>query len=167
MHKVDRYTASVQMLKQALQQLQGAQADVSAGGQAYLSYLINRTQAYIMHLDTLIAWDQAYLDLDRAFRRRDEGGSEEEFVTQLDRVLGEFGQTRQQARAMAEKWSETIDHPSDLGVLYRINLFMVTGTELTFDLMQNVDNFHHGRDYVKPVAFDKIFVSWPVVKPVK
>ena len=165
--QVDRYTGAVQILKQALQQLQAAQLDASPGGQAYLSYLINRTEAYVMHLDTLIAWDQAYLDLDRAFRRWDEGLSREEFVTQLDGILNEFAQTRQQARAMAEKWSETIDHPSDLGVLYRINLFMVTGTELTFDFMQNIDNFHHGHDYVKPVAFDKIFVSWPVLKPVK
>ena len=64
---------------------------------------------------------------------------------------------------MAGKWSEIIDHPSDLGVLYRINLFMVTGTELSYELIRNIDNFHHGRDYVQPVPFEKIFVTWPVL----
>ncbi len=63
--------------------------------------------------------------------------------------------------ATAEKWSEIVDHPSDLGVLYRIDTFMVTGTNLTVDLIQNVDNFYHGRDYVKPVDFNKVYVTWP------
>jgi hypothetical protein len=120
-----------------------------------------------MHLETLISWDQAYIDLDSVFQARADGLAREEFVTQLDKVLGEFEETQQKAKAMTEKWSEIIDHPSDLGALYRINVFMVTGTELTVGLIQNIDNFHHGRDYVKPVAFDKIFVSWPALEMVK
>ncbi len=65
--------------------------------------------------------------------------------------------------ATARKWSELVDHPSDLGVLYRIDTFMVTGTQLTVDLMQNVDNFYHGRNYVKPVDFNKVYVNWPLL----
>jgi hypothetical protein len=64
---------------------------------------------------------------------------------------------------VAEKWSEIVDHPSDLGVLYRINVFLIEGTELTAKLFENIDNFHHGRDYVQPVDFGKIFVSWPAI----
>ena len=165
--QLDRYTRSVELLKLALQQMEAAQADTAPGGHSYLSFLINRTQTYVMHLQTLITWDQAYIDLDRVFRERGEGMERDRFVQQLDKVLGEFQKTQEMGRTMAEKWSETIDHPSDLGVLYRINLFMVTGTELTFDLMKNIDNFHHGRDYVKPVAFNKIFVDWPVLQPAK
>ena len=67
---------------------------------------------------------------------------------------------------MAEKWSEIIDHPSDLGVLYRINVFMLTGTELTVQLMRNIDSFYHGRDYVQPVDFGKVYVPWPTLAEV-
>jgi hypothetical protein len=56
-----------------------------------------------------------------------------------------------------------MDHPSDLGVLYRINVLMVMGTELAAELMQNINNFHHGREYEKPVNFEKIFVPWPTL----
>ncbi len=84
----------------------------------------------------------------------------------LDASLKEFQETEAKAKAMAEKFSEIIDHPSDLGVLYRINVFMVTGTELVAELMQNIDNFYHGRDYMKPVDFRKIYVEWPVLASV-
>jgi hypothetical protein len=38
---------------------------------------------------------------------------------------------------------------------------MVRGTALTEQLIQNVDNFHHGRPYWKPADFDKVFTPWP------
>ena len=81
----------------------------------------------------------------------------------MDRDLKGFEDTQAKAQATARKWSEIMDHPSDLGVLYRINVFMVTGTELATQLMQNIDNFHHGRDYMQPVNFEKIFVAWPTL----
>ncbi len=166
-NRVYTYGKSVELLHGALKDLESARADALPGSKDYLAYLTNRTEAYIMHLETLISWDQAYIDLDSAFQARADGLDRQEFVARLDKVLNEFKQTQDGAKAMTEKWSEIVDHPSDLGALYRINVFMVTGTELTFELMQNIDNFHHGRDYVKPVPFEKIFVAWPALAPVK
>jgi hypothetical protein len=157
------FTESIKLLKEALEELQGARAEAEPGSQAYLAYLINRTEAYILHLQTLISWEQAYLDLDSAFQARKQGLEEAEFVKRLDRDLQGFEDTQAKAQATAKKWSEIMDHPSDLGVLYRINVFMVMGTELATQLMQNIDNFYHGRDYVQPVNFEKIFVTWPTL----
>ena len=119
------------------------------------------TQAYILHLQTVITWDQAFTDLDSAFVAYKPGADRNEFVARLDKSLKEFEDARSKAVTMAEKWSEMVDHPSDLGVLYWINVFMIDGTEQTAKLIENIDNFHHGRDYVEPADFGKIFVPWP------
>jgi len=103
--------------------------------------------------------------LDSAFATYRQGAERKEFLARLDKSLKEFEDARSKAVTMGEKWSEIVDHPSDLGVLYRINVFMVEGTELTAKLMENIDNFHHGRDYVEPVDFGKIYVSWPALEP--
>jgi hypothetical protein len=160
------YTGSIKLLQEALEDLQKAQPEAAPRSQAYLAYLINRTEAYIMHLQTLVAWEQAYIDLDGAFQAKAEGASQQEFVNRLDADLKEFQEAQAKAKAMAEKFSEIVDHPSDLGVLYRINVFMVTGTELVTELIENIDNFYHGRDYVKPVDFSKVYIEWPALASV-
>lgn len=160
------YTGSIQLLQEALGELQSAQPEAAPRSQAYLAYLINRTQAYMMHLQTLVAWEQAYIDLDAAFQSKAEDANQQEFVNRLDRDLEEFEGTQAKAMAMAEKFSAIIDHPSDLGVLYRINVFMVTGTELTTELIQDIDNYYHGRDYVRPVNFTRIYTEWPALTDV-
>jgi len=160
---VGEYTGSIKRLREAQADLESAQANALPGSQAYLAYLINRTDAYTMHLETLVAWEQAYIDLDRAFQAKAEGASERDFANLLDRDLKEFQAAHAKAQAMAEKFSAIIDDPSDLGVLYRINVFMVTGTELTTELIEDVDNFYRGRDYTKPVDFRKIYVEWPAL----
>jgi hypothetical protein len=158
------YRQSVQLLESALEQLEGAQANVAPQARERLAYLINRTQAYIIHLQTLIAWEQAYIDLDNTFANKPHGMSKE-FVSGLDASLAAFQAAHEKALATANKWNERIDYPaSDLGVLYRINTYMVTGTELALEVMQNLDNYYHGRDYLKPVDFGKVFTLEPVLR---
>ena len=64
-----------------------------------------------------------------------------------------------------QKFAEVIDHPSDLGVLYRANLFLVTGLELAEQTMRNIDNYHHGREYTSRVPWNKIYYDFPVFSP--
>ena len=66
------------------------------------------------------------------------------------------------ARQSAQKWAELVDHASDLGVLYRMNGYMGVGTELVADFMENIYNFHHGKPYLKPVPWEKVFQPLPV-----
>lgn len=158
------YNQSIRLLGSALADLQAAQADATPQSKERLTYMINRTQAYILHLQTLIAWEQAYIDLDAAFAEKPRV-TNEAFVRNLDASLARFKEAQQKALATANRWSERIDYPaSDLGVLYRINTFMVTGTELARDLVQNIDNYYHGSDYLKPVDFGKVFTLEPVLK---
>ncbi|HZO99127.1 MAG TPA: alpha-glucuronidase family glycosyl hydrolase [Terriglobia bacterium] len=160
---IREYTGSVKLLQEALEELKNARPVAAPRSRAYLAYLTNRTQTYILHLQTLVTWEQAYVDLDGAFQARAGGASDRDFVNRLDASVKEFQQARAQARTMAEKFSEIVDHPSDLGVLYRINIFMVTGTELVTELIENIDNYYHGRNYVRPVDFRKVYVEWPVL----
>jgi hypothetical protein len=76
------------------------------------------------------------------------------FVHHLDFSLAESEEVHRKALASAHKWNERIDNPaSDLGVLNRINTHLVTGTELSQELIQNLDNYYHGRDYLRPIDF--------------
>jgi len=65
---------------------------------------------------------------------------------------------------MATKFSEIIDDPSDLGVLYRINVCMIDGTDVVLKFMQNIDDFHHGKPYLHPVPLEKIFMISPRIQ---
>jgi hypothetical protein len=75
-----------------------------------------------------------------------------------------FRKSSRMARAMGAKFAQIIDDPSDLGVLYRINIFMVHGFDIVEKFMENIVNFHHGKFYLNPVPFDKVFSTWPRVR---
>jgi len=158
---IPAYMGSVKMLQEALDSLESARSKAEPRSQAYLAFLINRTEAYILHMQTVITWDQAFVDLDSAFAAYRSGAERNEFVSRLDKSLKEFEEARSKAVTTGEKWSEMVDHPSDLGVLYWINVFMIDGTEQTAKLVESIDNFHHGRDYTELPDFGKIFVPWP------
>jgi hypothetical protein len=164
-NQIPYYIQSIELLRSALGDLRAAEVNAAPGSKERLAYMINRTEAYILHLQTVIAWERAYIDLDAAFQVKPRGGNLTEFVRRLDASLQEFADARMKARATADKWAERIDYPaSDLGVLYRINTYMVTGTELAEKLVQNIDNFYHGRDYMQPVDFGKVFTQIPALK---
>ena len=60
-------------------------------------------------------------------------------------------------QAATRHYAEMIDHPSDLGVLYHLNARGVLGFDLARQWMRNVVNFHKGKDYLEPVAFERLF----------
>ena len=78
-----------------------------------------------------------------------------------DASLEEFKEAHKKARATAEKWDQIIDYPADLGVLYRINTWIWGGSGLVEQLVQNVDNYYHGREYLTPIDWEKIFAQTP------
>ena len=88
-------------------------------------------------------------------------GNSAEFMQRLDHSLEMFREAHRMSIAIATKFAEIIDDPSDLGVLYRINVYMIDGTDIVQQFMQNIDNFHHGLPYLRPVPFEKIFAPWP------
>jgi hypothetical protein len=156
------YAHSADLLRQALSHFEQADKVVAPGSRAELDYLRNKTEAYAMHLDTLVALDKAYLEFDAAFWAR--AGNREEFMRRLDHSMGMFQEAHRMALAMATKFSEIVDDPSDLGVLYRINVCMIDGTDVVQQFMQNIDDFHHGKPYLHPVPWEKILMALPRIE---
>ena len=85
-------------------------------------------------------------------------------MKRLDHSLEMFREAHRMSVAQATKFSEVIDDPSDLGVLYRINVYMIDGTDIVLKFMQNIDAFHHGQPYLNPVPLEKIFVLLPRIE---
>jgi hypothetical protein len=156
------YIHSTNLLRQALSHLEQAEKVAAPGSRAELDYLRNKTEAYALHLDNLVLLDKAYLEFDAAFKAR--AGNRAEFMQKLDHSLEMFREAHRMALATATKFSEIIDDPSDLGVLYRINVYMIDGTDVVEKFMQNINDFHHGKPYLNPVPFEKIFVTWPRIQ---
>ncbi|MBZ5565227.1 MAG: hypothetical protein LAP13_22750 [Acidobacteriia bacterium] len=158
------YPHSVGLLRQALAHFERAGKQAAPGSKSELAYLRNKTEAYAMHLNTLVQLEKAYLEFDAAFRARKAGNSAE-FMQRLDHSLEMFREAHRMSVAMATKFSEIVDDPSDLGVLYRINVYMIDGTDIVLQFMQNIDAFHHGQPYLKPVPLERIFVPLPRIQP--
>jgi hypothetical protein len=158
--QIPYYTHSSELLRQALSHLEQAQQQAAPGSRSELAYIRNKTEAYAMHLDTMVQLEKAYLEFDAAFGARRAGNSAE-FMQRLDGSLDMFRQAQRMAAATGTKFAEVIDDPSDLGVLYRINVYMIDGTDIIAQFMQNIDNFHHGKPYLQPVPLEKIFAPLP------
>ncbi len=158
--QIEFFSHSSEMLGVALAHLDRAAALVAPQGRNELRFLRNKTESYRMLLETLMTARRAYILFDEAFRIRRKD-NDAEFRGKLDQSMALFSEARRQGRATTEKFAEFVDHPSDLGVLYRANLFLITGLELVERTMQNLVNFHHGRQYTTPVAWDKIYYPFP------
>ncbi len=158
------FTQSVDMLKGALRSLEKASQNVAPRGREELNYLRNKTESYILLLQTLITARRAYIAFGEAFRLRSRS-DQQDFLRRMDDSIALFTEARQLGRKTTEKFAEVVDHPSDLGVLYRANLFLVSGMELVEQTMKNIWNFHHGRHYADPVAWDKIYYPFPQFSP--
>ncbi|MGH2639993.1 MAG: hypothetical protein ACRDF4_12050, partial [Rhabdochlamydiaceae bacterium] len=157
------FTHSTQSLREALADLIGAEKNVAPSGSYELGYVENRTQAYAMHLETLVQLEKSYIEFDAAFRAK-RAGNRTEFLARLDNSLRMFQESHRMAVAMASQYAKLVDDPSDMGVLYRINIFMIHGTDIVQDFMQNIVNFYHGKPYLNPVPMDQVFSPVPRIR---
>jgi hypothetical protein len=158
--QIRHFARSAEMLQKALDHMRAAAPKVRPAGKEELRYLRNKTESYRMLFETLIIARKGYIAFDEAFRSRGRTGREE-FVRNLDAAMEQFHAARRMGKRTVEKFAEVIDHASDLGVLYRADLFLVRGLELVEQTIENVVNFHHGRNYTRPVAWDKIYWEYP------
>jgi hypothetical protein len=156
------FQQAAENLQQALDQMKDAQPKVAPHGQEELHYLMNKTESYRLLLLTLVTARQGYAEFDEAFRLWNAQKIDRaEFVRRLDASMVLFSEARRMGRETTEKFAEVIDHPSDMGVLYRANVFLVTGLELVEQTMQDIVNYHHGRDYTQLVPWNKIYYGFP------
>lgn len=153
---INRFEGSIRLLNQALDSMHAALPAVLPQGKYELGYMINRTESYRDYIQSLITIRKAYLDFDQTFRSRTQM-SQEQFVASLDKSLSEFDLANQQVQAATRRYTEIIDHPSDLGVLYHLNARAVLGFDLTRQWMRNIVNFHKGKSYLDHVPFERLF----------
>ncbi|MCC7498940.1 MAG: hypothetical protein IT160_15260 [Bryobacterales bacterium] len=158
--RIDQFERSRELLGQALAHLDRAAPLVAPRGRTEIAFLRNRTESYRMLLDTLATARRGYVAFNEAFRLRSRMPYAE-FQKRLDASMALFTEARKKGRATTEKFAGFMDHDSDLGVLYRANLFLVTGLELVEQTMEDLVNFHHGRPYTRAVAWEKIYPGFP------
>ncbi len=162
--RIPQFLHAADLLDRAAGELRAAEPLSSASGKTELAYLINKTESYAMLLRTLVAVRRAYLAFDDAFRERPQTG-EAQFMRRLDASIEMMREARRMGRRTTEKFATIIDHPSDLGTLYRANLFLVAGLELAEQTLENVWRFHHGREYTRPVEWTRIYHPYPTFAP--
>ena len=150
------------ILQRALSFMKIAEATAAPGSIEELHYLENKTEAYAQMLQAFIQMDEAYIMLDQAFHI-DRLARRNEFIARLDNSLAQFEQAKLTARYSAETWSNQVDNVSDLGVLWRLNTFVVTGMDLVSQFIENIDAYHHGKPYLNEVAWKRVFSPIPIL----
>lgn len=136
---------SIAQLSQALSRMKECRSSVPAKGRPYLDYLINKTAAFISHLemtqfaaDGIATYADAFLHnpRDEARRARDLAVAEQLFV-----------KAQQQARETARIFAQKVDHPSDLGILFLANVFNIQKADRVAELVHRVVCYHQGKPY--------------------
>jgi hypothetical protein len=161
--KVEQFRKKIDVTEQALASLAAAESDATAAGKYEIGYLRNREQSHILQLRTLIDLLQGYVEMDEAFRL-DRLKNPAEFFNRLNTGFSRFRDARLGARETALKYADLVDYPADLETLRRINVYMVTGTELIQKFVENVVNFQSGRPYLESVEWERIFSPYKQTK---
>lgn len=162
-HRIELFTAERGLAEKALEHMKAAEAVTAPGARKELEYLENKTQAYSQMMAAFIQLDQAFADLDQAFKL-DPRPQREEFLKRLEGSQEGFEKARLMARYSAETWAEDVDNVSDLGVLWRLDTYVVVGMDLIAQFMENINNYHHGKPYLKRVEWEKIFSPVPIIR---
>ena len=160
--RIEVFTEEVHLEEKALADMRVAEAVAAPGSLNELHYLENKTEAYTQMLRSFIQLDEAFADFDRAFRL-DPRTQREEFLAQLDASVHEFHQAELLARINARIFAEVVDNVSDLGVLWRLNTYGVAGTQQLANFMENIDDYHHGKPYLNPVDWGRVFLQFPLL----
>ena len=124
-HRVELFTAERELEEKALAYMKMAESVSAPGSLKELQYLENKTQAYSQMMAAFVQMDQAFAAFDQAFQL-DPRTQREEYLKRLDGSLEGFQKARVMARYSAQTWSKVVDNVSDLGILWRLNTYVVT-----------------------------------------
>jgi hypothetical protein len=159
---VDRREGSIRLLNQALELMKKASGKVAPRGKVELNYLVNRTEVFRDTFSALNAVRRAFSTFDDAFKAKAKGeATQAEFVAQLEASLAMAREGKAQLQAATRKFSEHIDHVSDLAVLYHMNARLLLGMDYSIQHLENVVNYHQGRPYLRHVPFERLFPMRP------
>ena len=157
---MSRREGSIRLLNEAHSLMNGAAGKVAPGGQSELNYMLNRTEVLRETLAGLNTLRRAFLKFDEAFRTK-ASAPDDVFVAQLDFGLATAREARAQLVSATRKFSERIDHVSDLAVLYHMNARLLLGAQYAIQHLENVVNYHRGKPYTTSVPFEQLFPMRP------
>ncbi len=148
------FGGSLEMLREALAKLLEASPRVRTAARRELDYLVNKTEAYMLHFELVRLLEEGYISYDEAFQIKARN-REAAFRDRLVRCQDLFQAAHRKAREVAEKEAEFIDHPSDVAILFELNSEVLTATEECAKFIKNVVNFHHGLPYWEEVRWHR------------
>jgi hypothetical protein len=155
---------SIRLLNEALELLRSAAPKVAAPSRHELDYLINRTESYRDLFAALNIYRRGMVNFDSAFRHKEQLG-EESFAAELESSLVTMRQGFDQLKSATGKFSEIVDHVSDLAVLYELNSRLILGTELSLQFLQNIVNYHTGKPFLTEVPFERLYPGGLNIQP--
>jgi hypothetical protein len=151
---------SIRLLDQTLDLMKNISPSVLPQGRPELEYLINRTATYRDFFAALNTYRRGLVNFDSAFRHRDQL-DHDQFVAQLESSLATMRQGFEELKTATQTFSQLIDHVSDLAVLYQLNARLILGTDLSLQFLENIVNYHRGKPWLKPVAFERLYPPRP------
>lgn len=157
---LSRREGSIRLLNEAAGLMHEASEKVAAQGRSELNYMINRTEVLRDTFAGLNNLRRAMLVFEDAFRAKKEV-EHEKFVAQLETGLSSARDAHAGLLAATVKFSDRVDHVSDLAVLYHMNVRLLTGVQYGLDHLENVVNFHRGKPYLAPVGYERMFPHRP------
>lgn len=157
---LSRREGSIKLLNEAVQLMREASETAAVQGRSELAYMINRTEVLRDTFAALNSLRRAMLVFEDAFRVKKEV-DQEKFVAQLETGLSSARDAHGELLAATLKFSERVDHVSDLAVLYHMNVRLLTGVQYGIQHLENVVNFHRGKPYLAPVGYEAMFPHRP------
>jgi hypothetical protein len=144
-------------MDRALSVLASAESDVTGTAQSDLAYILARTRGFREHL-------KALSDLTVLYRRwhdlfSEHSGDVAKLRSGLAALVGDAERLEAQTRTSARWFAEAVSHTTDLAVLWMISHKMVLGSQCLRAYLENIRAFYNGREYWKPVPWNKLFGS--------
>ena len=124
---------------------------------AEIVYLISKNAAYRYHLLALIELGSVYADLKDALSKN---GADVTLMA-LEAVARRSDRAASLAESSARDFARSVDHPTDLGVLWSINTSMVIGTRVLRTYITNLVRYYRGEEYWEPIPWRSLFDNCP------
>jgi hypothetical protein len=143
--KIAAFEGAIEHLGRALVEMEKAELLVSTKGNLLLRYLINKTDAYRMHLKMVVDLCEGFAVYGEAFR--DHAAGEAGLAATLDRAERHLVAAQAKAREATKRFAGIVDHPCDLAILFLLNEYDVQQLDRVVDMVRRVVSYHHGQPY--------------------
>lgn len=143
--KEDIFSNGIELLQKGMKELKKAKFSIGPKGKEMLDYLINRTEAYIFHLSSVKLLYSGFLIYAEAFA--DDGFNKNQLGKKMENVLQVFIKSKLKIKKATSKFSEIIDHNSDLAVLFLENIWGIGELDKLVRFFKQVVNYYNGRNY--------------------